>query len=346
MLFFRFFDIIVDKEINYWGDGMIEITKVTNMIEKYRAKYSEFFSVLQDEYLDEKSSVESEYGYNIVDDDKETFYVDTEKMEEFEKGYTKKIVNIFDKIKEDDEKNYKFLITLMYHDYIMLLEYYSDEFTKEEIEQIEDIEFDDDIKLINSFEDLDNYLEGNPDFYLVLMNYIIQFYDLNYYDVRSLYYKNDKNDKYLSNIFPSHIIDKLYFTRTITSNELIDEFKRSEEVAQTEIIGKLQFLQIYDKKNYDMLVSEMLENFYKNVSYKRSIGMCEDVNYNLLSLLENGNITFLKNNVTGELNSLKCLIQELYNDKIIYDEEFREKANSYYSLNGQKVKEKILRKAK
>ncbi len=325
---------------------MVEISKVTNAVDKYRAKYSEFFSVIQDNYLDEKNVVESEYGYNIVDDDTETFYVDQEKMAEFEKGYTKKIVNIFDKIKEENYNNYKFLITLMYHDYIMLLEYYSDEFTEEEIEQIEDIEFDDDIKLINSFEDLDSYLEGNPDFYLVLMNYIIQFYDLNYYDIRDLYYKNDKNDKYLSKIFPCHIIDKLYFTKIITTNELIEEFKHSEPVAKSEIIKKLQTLQEYDINNYEMLVSEMLENFYKNVSYKRSIGMCEEVNYNLLTLLETGNIDILKGDITCELNSLKCLIQELYNDKKVYDEEFKEKANKYYLENGQKVKEKILRKTK
>ena len=106
---------------------MVEISKVTNAVDKYRAKYSEFFSVIQDNYLDEKNVVESEYGYNIVDDDTETFYVDQEKMAEFEKGYTKKIVNIFDKIKEENYNNYKFLITLMYHDYIMLLEYYSDD---------------------------------------------------------------------------------------------------------------------------------------------------------------------------------------------------------------------------
>lgn len=290
--------------------------------------------------------MESEYGYNVVDEDKEIFCVDEEKMEEFEKGYTKTIISIFDRIKTEDKNNYKFLITLMYHDYIMLLEYYSDEFTEEEIEQIEDLEFNDDIKLINSFEDLDNYLEGNPNFYLVLINYIIQFYDLNYYDTRNLYYKNDKNDKYLSKIFPCHIIDKLYFTRMITSNELIEEFKNSEAVAKTEIIRKLQALQEYDINNYEVLVSEMLENFYKNASYKRSIGMCEEVNFNLLTLLETGNINLLKENITGELNSLKCLIQELYNDKKIYDEEFKEKANNYYFENGQKVKEKILRKIK
>ena len=137
-----------------------------------------------------------------------------------------------------------------------------------------------------------------------------------------------------------------YFTRIITSNELIDEFRKGETVAQTEIIRKLQTLQFYDRKNYDMLVSEMLENFYKNISYKRSIGIIEDANYNLLKLLETGNIILLKDNVTEEFNSLKCLIQELYNDKKVYDEEFKSKANSYYLTNGQKVKEKILMKKK
>lgn len=323
---------------------MVEIRRVTDKINKYRGKYSEFFSVVQDDYLDKKIMVESEYGYSIVEDDKETFCVDSEKMEEFQREYTKTIVNIFDNIKNKDINNYKFLLSLMYHDYIMLLEYYSDEFSKEEIEQIEDLEFEEDIKLINSIEDLDSYLEGNPSFYFVLMHYLIQFYDLNYYDTRSLYYKNNKNDKYLSKIFPCHIIDKLYFTKTITSNELVDEFERGESVAMQNIVDILHSLKRFDKNNYEMLINEMLENFYKNVSYKRSKSMCEDVNFNLMTLIEKGDMKSLKKTIIDEYYSIRCIIQELYNNSKIYDSEYKKDAEEYYLNNCQEIKQKILKK--
>ena len=344
MLFFYFFDIIIVKELNYWGDVMVEIKKVTNIIDKYRSKYSDFFSNIQDNYLDEKGIIESKYGYNIVDEEKETFCVDKEKIEEFQKNYTKKIVNIFDKIKEENKNEYKFLVTLMYHDYIMLLEYYSDEFTEEEIEQIEELEFNDDIKLIDSFEDLNSYLEGNPDFYFTLMNYLIQFYDLNYYDTRSLYYKNDKNDKYLSKIFPFHIIDKLYFTKLITSNDLIDEFEHEQNVAIHEIVEKLYMLRRFDKKNYGMLIDEMLENFYKNTTYKRSKGIFEDINLNLITLIEKGDMKYLKHNIIDEHNSIICIIQELYNNCKVYDLEYKKEAENYYQNNCQEVRKKFLKK--
>ena len=325
---------------------MVELLKVINVIDKYRNKRARYFAIVEDDYLDKKSQIESQYSYNVSDNEMETLIVDKNKINEFYNNYIKLLTNIFNNIKHNDEKEYDFLISLMYHDYTMMLEYNSDVFDKEDEAKIEELEFDDDIKNINNLDELKEQLEKNNKFYLVLINYLIQFNNLDYYDVRKLYYKNEKNDKYLNEMFPLHIVDKLYFTKTITSNQLIDEFQNGEDIATNEIILKLRSLQKYDKKNYEMLVSEMLENFYRNTSYKRSMGMCEDVNYNLLTLLENGNITFLKNNVTGELNSLKCLIQELYNDKIIYDEDFKEKANRYYSINGQKVKEKILKKTK
>lgn len=323
---------------------MVEINKVTDKIDLYRAKYSEFFSVVQDDYLDKKSKMEEEYGYNLVGEDTETFCVDKDKMEEFEQGYTKTIVNIFDNIKEKDKNNYKFLVSLMYHDYMMLLEYYGDQFEEDEIEEIEELEFEEDVKLINSFDDLENYLEGNPQFYLVLFNYLIQFSDLNYYDVRNLYYKNSYNDEYLSKMFPCHIIDKLYFTRTITPNDLVDEFEKGETIAMREIVEKLRALKRFDNNNYEMLMNEMLENFYKNVTYKRSKGIHQNANVNLITIIEQGDIDFLKKNIVDEYYSMRCIALELYNNSKIYDSEYKKEAEEYYQKNCQDIKRKILKK--
>ena len=323
---------------------MVELSKVTSKIDNYRARYADFFSVVQDDYLDKKSIMEEKYGYNIVDEDKETFCVDQEKMDEFEKGYTKTIVNIFDNIKEQDKNNYQFLLSLMYHDYMMLLEYYSDQFLDEEIEELENVEFEEDIKLINDFEELESYLEGTPEFYQVLINYLIQFEDLNYYDVRSLYYKNSSNDKYLSKMFPCHIIDKLYFTKTITSSDLIQEFDRGEAVAMQEIVDKLRSLRKYDESNYETLLNEMLENFYKNVVYKRSKGIYQDTNMNLITVMEQGDIKNLKDSILEEYYSMRCIVLEMYNNSKIYDSEYKREAEEYYRKNCQDIKQKILKK--
>lgn len=324
---------------------MVELVEVITKIDDYRSKYAQFFSVVEDAYFDKKSEIEEMCTYSYEDDDVETSFVDEEKLMEYNDVAVKVLTDVFDTIKEKDAKEYDFLLRLMYHDYIMMLEYEGD-LTPEEKEKLDEIEFDDDSEIIGSLDELKLEIEKDAKYYLILIGYFIRFNDLDFYEIRKLFYDNEKKDKYLTKIFPCHIIDKLYFTRTITSNELINEFEHGESFAQTEIIRKLQTLQFYDKKNYDMLVCEVLENFYKNASYKRSEGMCEDVNYNLLTLMETGNIDLLKENITGEFNSLKCLIQELYNDKKIYDEEFKEKANSYYLEHGKKVKEKILRKTK
>lgn len=324
---------------------MVELIDVVTKIDEYRNKYAQFFSIVQDEYFDKKSEIEDMCTYSYESNGIETTYIDKESLIELNDIAVKTLTDVFDKIANDNKNEYNFLLKLMYHDYVMMLKY-DGNLTTEEKEKINEIKYSDDEEIEISINQLKEKIDNDPKFYAILVNYFIQFSDLDYYEVRKLFYDNEKRDKYLVKFFPCHLIDKLYFTRIITSNELIDEFRKGETVAQTEIIRKLQTLQFYDRKNYDMLVSEMLENFYKNISYKRSIGIIEDANYNLLKLLETGNITLLKDNVTEEFNSLKCLIQELYNDKKIYDEEFKSKANSYYLTNGQKVKEKILMKKK
>ena len=323
---------------------MVELLKFTDKIDKFREKYAQFFSAVEDDYLDKRSAIEDICTYTYENDGVETSYVDKEQLIELNDECINELTDVFDTISEKNKKEYDFLLRLMYHDYVMMFEYDGD-LTPEEKEEINKIELDDD-DLIADLDALKEYLKNNPNFYTVLIDYFIKFSNLNYYEARKLYYDNENRDRYLFNFFNCHLIDKLYFTKTITSDELIDEFNNGEMVAQAEIITKLQDLQEYDTNNYEKLLSELLENFYKNTSYKRSVGMCEDVNYNLLTLLETGDIKLLKNNITEEFNSLKCLIQELYNDKILYDEKFKEKANKYYSINGQKVKEKILRKTK
>ena len=78
--------------------------------------------------------------------------------------------------------------------------------------------------------------------------------------------------------------------------------------------------------------------------YKRSKGIYQEANLNLLTLIEKGDINYLRKSILEEYFSMRCVILELYNNSRVYDSEYKKEAEEYYQKNCQDIKQKILKK--
>lgn len=253
--------------------------------------------------------------------------------------YQNFIIEVFSRLRKVDYKNYKFLISLLYHDYCMSI---NDE---KELEHLLN-------KLINNnhnFKDIDELLQNNKAYYIDFLEGFLNFSEMPYLDKRGTFIDSNNIDKHLNKIFPLHYLDKLYYILPYNKQRLISIFEKyqitiSREYkvdAFSEIISLIADLYYYDMNNYFNLMTSLLENYYKYNSYPNSYKTLDKKNIELMAKITNWDLEPLLDEISQDYQFLEIVVDELYNDEYVYSDEYKKNVNLYYSKVEDKVKNKI-----
>ncbi len=300
----------------------MEVRKVT---------VTHFFDDLRDEYENIFMKLQKKYGL-----DEEVEYDDSEKEEEYQQ-YSEELTIMFQNLKKSNYKLYVFVLTLLYHDYILGVSNKKDPLHDVLEEHMNHVRSN-----VDDVESLLEYLEENPDFYTDLVEEFIEFNENTYFEKRKIYLKAKDEDSYLLKIFPQHIIDKLYYVITYTEEDLKSYFVEEGMSAVGVIISLLQNLYKVDKDNFNKLIEPLIYKYYKNFRYKKDINESDQDNDELLSLIENKDIEQIKKEIIGSIDFLEYIILEFYNDSFVYDEERKNKVEKEYSKHKIKKLEEMM----
>lgn len=292
------------------------------------------------------------YNYNVLDLDDDfdqeyiegdEFYYDeeilTEEAQNEYEEYESFIIEKFNDLRKADFKQYKFLISLIYHDYCLSI---NDESKLELI-------FNSLIKTNSNFNQLDLFLQKNKIYYIDFLEGFLRFSEMTYFDKRSIFIDSDNIDKYLHNIFPLHYIDKLYYVLPYTNRTLIlifekyqvKQFEELKEDAFYEIIDTITSLYECDAENYFDLMIPLLEEYYKYNSYEDNYNKLDDNNKKLMDKIKKEDLEPLLSDIAENDQFLQSIITEFYNYNYEYSEEYKNKVNTFYNTKKDKIKSKL-----
>ena len=301
----------------------MEVRKVT---------VTHFFDDLRDEYENIFMKLQKKYG---LDEEVEYDDDDPEKEEEYQQ-YSEELAIMFQNLKKSNYKLYVFVLTLLYHDYILGVSNKKDPLYDVLEEHMNHVRSN-----VDDIESLLEYLEDNTDFYTDLVEEFIEFNENTYFEKRKIYL-NSKDDSYLFKIFPNHIIDKLYYVISYTEEDLMSYFIEEGMSAVGVIISLLQNLYKVDENNFNKLIEPLIYKYYKNFRYKKDINESDKDNDELLTLIENKDIEEIKKEIIGSIDFLEYIILEFYNDSFVYDEERKSKVEKEYSKHKIKKLEEMM----
>ena len=300
--------------------------EITNVINKLRDKILTYFTDMQMQY--------DIYNY-INDEDKEYSEEELKRYEDLFISYQNRIIDDFEQLKIRDSKMYKQVITLMYHDYCIIAHDKDNEYYEDEIETFNDIK-----QKINSFKDLVEYLNNYDEFYCDLAADFIDYTKTDYFNKRKLMLENEDLDDYLKRIYPLHIIDKLYYTLRYTKDNFIGYLDQFGEDGIGSIIETLKNLYHTDKDNYNTIMLELIEIYYKSTLYKlKNVSSNEDLT--LLKKIENINIDCLADYIINNLDYLEEIILEFYRYSVQYNENYISDVDKLYETSDLPLKNKI-----
>ena len=336
----------------FGGLCMKEIKKVTvysilddfrDMLQQHYKKLSIQYDLLDDNTTPIKKEVVDDYG-NIeeIDEDIEEDVEEVDDEEEDERkqelqiAYDERVEEELKKLKSKNFKLYKNIVTLYYHDYVLLMESRFNDLDCDEIEIYEERK-----KMIDSRESLLNYIESEDGFLSDLVSYFSDFTDLVFFEKREVFKKTNHIDKYLINISALHILDKLYYTIEYTTDDILSYFAEFDMDAIGVILDLLRGLSDHDKENYDKIITVLIDTYYKNYLYKQKSGTSDIEADKILKRIENENIDSFKESIGNDIDILESLALEFYNDNLVYNSDYKNKVQNEYETKKQLIKKKI-----
>lgn len=296
-----------------------------------RVTVTHFFDDLRDELERVLLKIQEKYGLDE--------YVDTSdngKEEEYEK-YEEDLFCYFDSLKQNNYKHYQLIISILYHDYVLSIQDKNDP-----MRDILDEEYQRAREKVNDVESLEEYLDDNEQFYSDMVEGFLEFHQCDYFEKRERFLETKELDKYLTKVFPLHILDKLYYVITLTEEDLMSYFVEDGMSAIGIIISALQNLYHFDKNNFDKLIKPLIYKYYKNFNYKRELNESDEDNDQLLELIEKEDVKIIKEKIINSIDYLEYILLEFYNDSFVYDDEYKKKVNDTYQKHKVKKLEEMM----
>lgn len=263
------------------------------------------------------------------------------------------ISNMIEELKEKDYNMYKLIISVFYCDFWLLNRFdLLDEL--EELEQEYEYSVDDMLEF-RSADDVVNYLENYPELLDEMVASAITFNSMLTNEKRPLFLNDKETDKYLFNINHLYLYDKIEYSQLydkdylfwlykdyISENKEYNYDMKPLKVAAREYIREfLLDIKDYDMYNYNLLLLEIIKDFYILEKYKLLNKTCTKENKKLVYTIEKrnfDNLSKLSNDDSYFLTDIIISFVE-FNEK---DDIFKEKATKKVlnNLDGP-VKEKL-----
>ncbi len=326
----------------------VKKVEVNDILSKFREKIQGHYTDLKvqydlvelDDYDIKKEEIDKEFvdECDNSDDEDENLEEELDRQEQLQIAFDEKVTEELKELKKKNFKLYEKIITLLYHDYVLVVRDEYNIYYKEDQEL-----FEENKSRINSKEDLFNFLDERDDFYSDLISYFCSFAEMPYFKKRELFLKSNSLDKYLTNIFPLHILDKLYHTIEYTKDDLVSYFIESDINAIGTIIELLRGLAEHDENNYHKLMTELIETYYKNYIYKQKQNQSEELADTIIKKIEEDDIDNFIEEAKDNIDILEALSLEYYNDSMIYKDDYKEKVNNLYDRKVL-IKKKIHKK--
>ena len=296
-----------------------------------RITVTHFFCDFRDELESILLKIQRKYGL-----DEEVDFSDSGKEEDYEK-YEKELSNCFNNLKCSNYKYYLFVISILYHDYVLSLQ--------DEDDPLNDILCEEYLcakEEVTNLKSLEEYLDNNEQFYSDIVEGFLEFNQYGYFEKRKRFLETRVLDNYLNTIFPPHLLDKFYYIINYTEEDFMSYFMEEGMSAVGIIIVLLQNLYHTDKDNFDKLIEPLIYKYYKNFSYKREIKESDKDNDLLLELIEKKDIDLVKNEIINSNDYLEYVLLEFYNDSFVYDENYKKKVDDTYQKHKVKKLEEMM----
>lgn len=300
-------------------------------MEARRVTITGFYQELREQYREIFFKIQKKYGLD------EEVDVDDHDHEEEYAMYEEEIITKLENLKSNNIQQYLLVISMLYHDYILSVENKKDPLYSVLQEQFESVK-----EQVGSLKDLYQYLEENREFHSDLVEEFMEFSEMDFFERRERFLETKELDRYLTTIFPPHLIDKFYHVITYTEEDLMSYFVEEDMAAVGVIISLLQNLSKVDTNNFDKLIEPLIYKYYKNFSYKKSLGESDKDNDELLELIEKEDIGTIKDRIVNCIDYLEYIILEFYNDSFIYNEEYKEEVNKNYNKHKVKKLEEMM----
>lgn len=266
-------------------------------------------------------------------------------LENKEQKYETATIQFFSLLKNKNHKQYRLLLSIMYHDFCLDVTSHKSHFLDDEREIFYDIK-----SQATTIDKLENVVEKNPTLIFDFNVHFLHYFNLFYFDKRKSMIDNHDLDKYLQTIFPLHYLDKFYYTFPYTISSLTNIFKGFEKfsapIAQhysiDKTIGILGALYYSDPDNYYSLMIPLLQKYYSYTLYKSHENKMDNSNNELMEKIKNSDLEVLLTEIVEQPEFLKNVILELYNDTYLYTDKFKKNAEDNYQINTeQSVKQKL-----
>ena len=309
--------------------------EVLDVVNKIRKPIIDFFKDLQFQYDIHDYIYDNGEHEEDEDEDEE----ELRRKEELFQAYNDRVIDLLSKFKTKENKKYKQIICLLFHDYC--LDMASNKDNKEYLDEIEIFE---EVKnLIQDYSNLEEHLETQPEFYNDMLASFIDYNNNTYFDKRKILIESKELDIYLTKMYPLHLIDKLFYTIPYTKDSLANCFYADAGAGYGVVIETLRSLYHADFNNYNNLMSELIEIYYKNMLYKIKNGIPHD-DLNLFKRIENNEIDNTIKVVSNNIDFLEIIISEFYRDTMKYSDDYKNKVEQLYNNSDLDIKLKIKKK--
>ncbi len=255
-------------------------------------------------------------------------------LKNFQIEYLSVLVNTIKTLQEQEPKSCQMLLQLLYHDTLMLLNC-TDKSPSSTNNLYEKLKTN-----IRTPQEIIALYKTDERHLLNLVNGFLYYNDLDYFAKRKIYLKTTSEDKYLSTIFPSHIIDKIYYTKPYTVNNITGILSRGASFQPPNIVieniqvAVFLLLNLFnsDIDNYIDIMLPLLNNYYKNkMAGPAGLFMKNNLSKELINMIENWEITDVLYYVAYNHTFLKDIVLEFYKDQFIYDQPYKQLLDQNYS---------------
>ncbi|MDD4608324.1 MAG: hypothetical protein PHD10_04270 [Bacilli bacterium] len=235
-------------------------------------------------------------------------------------------------LKESNYKFYKLLISIMFVDHYKLL-YFNDHYAELSLEDQEILEF------YNSLENIDELLELFDYDDTILNVMMCEGLNYGYYDdwtKREVMTEVIPKDRFLFNMCPTHLFDKIEILKPYTAEGLLYFYKdytskfgndaETKNNALESILVTMESLYTYNKDNYEEVLTDMLAVYYK---WKKYLG--SEPKYNMLINYEKELLDIIEKqpmiNIVELSNQMPLVLDEIVDTYLYYSSENIEISN-------------------
>lgn len=262
------------------------------------------------------------------------------------------ILNYLEALKYNNYDKYEKIIAVMYTSFWLL-----ESFDLFKIEKDEENEYEwsvGDFLEFSSAKDVVNYIERVPELLNEIISQTIEFNDMYPLEKRNCLIVDSETLKYIRNINPYYIFDKIEYCREYDKDYLFYLYKEkvikaismNKEIQSLKLVAKeqikdfLENLREYDIYNYDSLVISIMRDFYLLEKYNLINNQCTKSNRILVSRIERTSL----DNLIDLTNKDFYFLPDIISSFVELNEKSLEEQEKIISVALSKTKEHVKRK--